>query len=324
MSFNNTSDEASEPRRPRVPFADFLALLADPSQKVLMADLERLSALDRPRLEEFRAAWSSVPAERRRRIFEDLAELAEDNVELDFAGVLRVGLADPDPSVRTAAAAGLWEDEEPGTVLALLDHLAHDESAAVRAEAAGSLGAAAMRVETSGSSATLAVKIRTGLLAAAENADEPISVRRRALESLGCITDERVYALIVRAYADEDEQMRLSAVHAMGRSASPEWIETIWKELKSRNPEMRYEAARAAGEIADERSVRPLASLLTDEDHEVRLAAIGALGEIGGEQAVRALRYLTQQSEDADTKEAAEEALEEALAAGDPLRMWSD
>ena len=319
----NRDDSLSEPKKPRVPFADFLRSLADPDAKVLMADLERLSGLERARLDEFRAAWASVPVERRRRVFENLTELAEDNVELDFTGVLRVGLADPDEAVRAAAAAGLWEDEEPLTTLALLGRLASDESWLVRAEAAGSLAGAALRVETGESSATLAAKVRVGLLAAAESATEPVAVRRRALESLGYLSDQRVRALIGQAYVDSEEYMRISAVHAMGNSASPDWLETIWKEMGSANPEMRFEAARAAGEIGDEASVRPLASLLTDEDHEVRIAAIGALGQIGGEQAVRALRYLAAESEDEDTKEIAAEALEEALAAGDPLRGWS-
>jgi HEAT repeat protein len=324
LPFSNIDDDTSEPRRPRIPFGDFLRSLADPSAKILMIDLERLSGLERGRLDEFSAAWKNVPAERRRRVLEDLAEIAEDNVDLDFAGVFRIGLVDHDPAVRTAAAAGLWEDEEPATTLALLDRLARDESWAVRAEAAGSLGGAALRVEMGEVSATLAGKIRAGLFAALENAAEPVAVRRRALEALGCLGDERVREHIRRAYAGENDQMRLSAVHAMGRSASADWLETIWKELASTNPEMRYEAAHAAGEIGDERSVRPLALLLTDDDHEVRFAAIGALGEIGGDQAVRALRYLAQQSEDEDTKEAAAEALEEALAASDPLRAWSD
>jgi hypothetical protein len=137
-----------------------------------------------------------------------------------------------------------------------------------------------------------------------------VEVRRRAVESIAYLSDERVREIIEAAYYDDDERMRVSAVFAMGRSADPLWSSIVLKELESPYPEMRYEAARACGELEISDAVPILANLVEDQDREVQEAAIWALGNIGGNEARRILEscYITG---DDFLREAVEEALDQ-------------
>lgn len=299
---------------------EYLAGLADESKRVVVAELRKLSGLDRAQVAELRLLWPALAVERRRQIVRDLVELAEDNVELDFSAVLLVCLSDPDEEVRTQAVDGLWEHEETSTALRLLDLLARDPSARVRAAAAAGLSHFVYRVEMGELSQTTAQKIRAGLLAAINNAAEQLEVRRRAVEAISYLSEPEVREILQRAYSDPDPKMRASAIFGMGRNCDECWLSTILQEMRSPSAEMRYEAAKAAGELEDERAVRPLVPLLADEDREVRLATIASLGRIGGETAVKALRYVAKEG-DEETKAAVAEALEEAAFARDPIGL---
>jgi len=299
---------------------EYLNSLADGSQKVLAAQLRKLSGLDRTQVAEFRRVWPTLPLERRRRIVRDLVDLAEDNVELCFSAVLLACLNDPDEEIRACAVDGLWEDDETTTAIRLLELLAQDPSPRVRAAAASGLSRFAYRIEMGELSQTTAQKIRNGLLAAIDNPKEVLEVRRRAVEAISYLSEPEVREAIRRAYADPDEKMRASAVFGMGRNCDEAWLEIIVREMKSPSAEMRYEAAKAAGELEDQRAVRPLVPLLADADREVRLATIASLGQIGGETAVKALRYVAKEG-DEEAKAAAAEALEEAAFADDPIGL---
>jgi HEAT repeat protein len=137
---------------------------------------------------------------------------------------------------------------------------------------------------------------------------EPIEIRRRALESLGFLSDEDTSQLITQAYHHANDQLKLSAVFAMGRSLDTErWGAIVTEELAALDPGMRYEAARAVGELEYAPAVRKLAELLDDVDEEVQLATIWSLGQIGGDKAKQLLmavleseaEYLHEQAEDA-------------------------
>lgn len=302
---------------------EYLDSLTDESKKTSMAELRRLSGLDRSRIEEFQGGWRALPVGRRRQMVQAMADLAEDNVELDFTAVFRACLSDPDEEVRAHAVDGLWEDEELSTAAHLLDLLAGDPSQRVRAAAASGLARFVYRMEMRELSPTMAHRIRGSLLATVRSRTEPVEVRRRALEAISYLSEPEVRDLIAQAYADAEEKMRVSAVFAMGRNCHSAWLDPITREMKSPSPEMRYEAVRAAGELEDERAVGPLVSLLVDDDREVRLAAIAALGAIGGEAALRALRYVAENGDD-EAKLAAAEALAELAFADDPLGLRAD
>jgi len=300
--------------------AGYLNSLADGSRRILAAQLRKLSGLDRTQAAEFWRVWPALPVERRRQIVRDLVDLAEDNVELSFSAVLLACLSDPDEEIRVCAVDGLWEDDETTTAIRLLDLLAQDPSPRVRAAAASGLSRFAYRIETGELSQTTARRVRSGLLAAIDNSDEVLEVRRRAVEAISYLSEPEVREVIRRAYADPDEKMRASAVFGMGRNCDETWLEIIVQEMKSPSAEIRYEAAKAAGELEDQRAVRPLVPLLADADREVRLATIASLGRIGGETALKALRYVAKEG-DEEAKAAAAEALEEAAFADDPIGL---
>ena len=141
------------------------------------------------------------------------------------------------------------------------------------------------------------------------NEDEPLAVRRRALEAVAVFVTPDVPGLIQQAYESDEPKLRQSALCAMGRSGEPSWLPTVYLEMRSGDPAMRYEAANAAREIGDVESVPYLGDLVADPDVEVALAAVLAVGLIGGAKAKKLLRGIAATDEDEAVREAAAEAL---------------
>jgi hypothetical protein len=238
-----------------------------------------------------------------------LVDLAEDNVDLDFGTVLTWCLEDASEHVRERAVEGLWENETPAHARRLLTLLRDDPSGQVRAAAASSLSRFAFMAEMEELDDEQAERVRGGLSAAVNDTEQPLEVRRRALESAGFFSgDDTVQRQIQRAYESNEQLLKESALVAMGRSMLDRWLPAIGRELGSPSPALRYEAARAAGEMAEEaRTLVPkLASLSTDDDSEVAGAAIWALGQIGGAAAKRALQQLSKSSDEVRSQAAAE------------------
>ena len=299
-----------------------LARLGDSDRPLVHAELKSLSTLGGEELRLFWRAWCHYPVERRVEIIHALNALSEDNLDFDFHPVLRACLSDSSADVRTAAVAGLWEDESERTMdrlMALLD----DESGEVRAAATVALAPFAYRAEVGELDTRAGQRVLTLLLHVSNDPEQPLEVRRRAVEALGYFAASReAQAEIGRAYAHPERSMRESAILAMGRSMRPTWFPYIERELKSPAAALRYEAARAVGELADEG--RPLLvallPLIDDDDTEVALAAIWALGQVGGPNAKRILERLAR-SHDSTRRQAASDALDElSLEDVDPRR----
>ncbi len=293
-------------------FEEHLARLGDLERPIAHAELKALSDLGPEMLKAFWTVWRHFPAERRLAIVRELDELAEDNVDLDFRAVFRACLSDPDGEVRAAAVNGLWEDESLATMnrfIAMLD----DEAGVARAAATIALARFAYRCQIGDLSAAEGTRLLAVLLRTATDPEQPLEVRRRAVEALGYFASSKEAQMeIGRAYAHSDLAMRESALLAMGRSMRPTWFPYIERELKSPSPALRYEAARAVGELAEEgRPLLPaLLPLVDDEDTEISLAAIWALGQVGGASARRVLERLAR-SKDLARRQAADEALAE-------------
>jgi HEAT repeat protein len=293
-----------------------LRQLAEPEAPEL--SLEALSDLSRPACAYLRSRWSDLPPAVRVRVVSAMRTDAEAHIEHNFNRALRIALDDADAATRLAAAEGLAEDESTDFLDVLLDRIEREESDAVRAVEAQALGRFALLAELEALDLSLAARVRNTLLRLIED-DPSTEVRRRALESAGYLSDDEVAAEIERAYDSGEYVLQVSAIHAMGRQADARWMEFVHQEMTSNEPELRYEAAVAAGAIGDQQSVAAVVDLLADDDAEVRLAAIAALGAIGGTLAINTLRRLVRDESEA-TADAAEEALEEALLASDPLR----
>jgi len=290
------------------PLETFLDELSKGAEMPAQASLYHLSHLDSGDAARVGEVWPCFEVELRRRVIQRLVELAEVDIEVDFGAVFRLGLEDTDAAVRTAAIEGLWEDEDVRLVPRLVERLREDDSIAVRAAAATSLGRFTLLGELE--------KIRPAprslayekLLAAYQDPEEHVEARRRALESLAYVGNETVAALIREAYELPEEKMHVSAVFAMGRSADSRWKREVRQELLSPNPELRYEAAQACGKLQLAEAVPDLEDLAEDVDPEVQEAALWALGQIGGDRARQTLeRYCC--SEDEAIRAAAEAAM---------------
>jgi HEAT repeat protein len=299
-------------------FEEYLEALADSSQQLKIAELQRLSDPSPEQAQQFAARWPDIDVRRRRRILQELIELAEDTVELNFDAVLRHALKDDDGEARLAAVRGLWEYESPDLIDDLTAFTQEDDSAAVRAEAALALGRFVLLFETGHLRKRHFERVATALRRVIENAAEIEEVRARALESIGPYDADWVRQAVTQAYESGSHRLKVSAVHAMGRSAESRWLPLLQRELTSDEAELRYEAAVASGSLADEAAVPSLVPLAADPDDEVRAAAIAALGEIGGEAARRALDDLVDAPSEA-ASEAAAAALAEIDADNNPL-----
>ncbi len=300
-------------------FITYLDRLVAGSEQPTIRELTFLSDLSAAERSELAVRWSHIPAERRRRIVSNLVQLGEDNVEYDFASLCLQAIGDSDAAVRKSAAEGLWESERSSALNCLLDHVATDESAAVRAAAANSLGHFVYLAETGKLRPYQRLRLHDTLLGVYNDANQPIEVRRRAVEAVAYLSDDaEITAAIGDAYQEGEARMQASAVHAMGRNMDARWLNTVITEMGSASAEMRYEAARAAGELSDRRAIPQLLELLRDNDTEVKLAAIWALGQVGSAAATSALKRVAQ-SDDEAISDAAQDALAEARLADDPL-----
>ena len=67
------------------------------------ADLVQLSGLSNHEVAGFKSSWASLSEDRKCEILTRLAELSEDNMELDFTAVLRACLTDGNETVREQA-----------------------------------------------------------------------------------------------------------------------------------------------------------------------------------------------------------------------------
>ena len=297
---------------------EYLETLADSSSKLKIADLQRLSDPSPEGVEQIAACWADVNVRRRRRILQELIDLAEDTVELDFDTVFRHALKDEDAAARLTAVRGLWEYESPDLIDDLTALAETDGDAAVRAEAALALGRFVLLFETGRLRERHFERAADVLRRVVENAGEIEEVRVRAIEAIGPHEADWVRQAVTQAYESGSHRLKVSAVNAMGRSAEPRWLPLLKRELASDEAELRYEAAVASGSLADEAAVPSLVLLVADPDDEVRAAAIGALGEIGGEAARRALDDLIDEPS-GEARDAAVAALAQIDADEDPL-----
>ena len=296
----------------------YIEELIDPGRALAVSKLTQLSALGPAEAALLATSWPEMELRKRQRLVQELIDLEEDNIELNFDAIFFLGLADGDAGVRRDSIRGLWENESRDLIDALTGLLADDHDAGVRAEAALALGRFVMHAEFEDVKPAYAEPLDQALRGVFQDESEAVEVRGRALESLGVRAAPWVRDLIEEAFESPERRLRLSAVHAMGRSCDESWLPALVAELKSDDDEMRFEAAGACGAIAGEAAAQHLLRLLEDADHEVQEAAIAALGEIGGEVAKAALMEL-KESEDERVRDAVAEALEALAFVDDPL-----
>jgi HEAT repeat protein len=281
------------------------------SEPISIPLLFRLSDLTPEHLADFSGRWPEVDAERRRVIVFHLADISEDNFEVDFGAVFALCLQDEHTPVRLAALEGLAHVENPAYIPPIIASLTADPDEEARAAAAAALGHFLLLAEWDQIPARRTQPALEALLTHYLATETPAAVKRAALESLGGASDERISPLIRAAYQTGETAWQLSAIFAMGRSADDQWVPIVRQELSSPLESIRLEAVQAAGGLRDETLVPDVAELLTDEELIVQRAAVTTLGMIGGELAQE---YLTELADDPDAEElhvAIQEALDE-------------
>lgn len=290
---------------------------------VRATDVARMSDLDRAAFREVTRAWNGLPEETRIAIVQQMDQLAEERVDLNFSRALRPALNDDSDVVRQLAVGALWEDISTDLMDRLLTILSDDPSEDVRAEAAKALGRFADLAAEGELSDERADLLRSRLLDVATDPEVAPVIRRRATESVGAFgKDEDVREALESAYGSEDQSMQASAIFGMGRSQDTYWLDLLIGELSSAEAELRFEAARACGQLASDAAVPDLIATADDDDMEVRHAVFTALGQIGGKASIRALERFAEAAEEADEEADAAviaEALEEARTLDDPL-----
>jgi len=295
-----------------------LTELGDENKNILASHLVHLSDLPSQELEAFARAWEKTPTSRRHQLVSHLVSLAEDNSELNFDTIFRVILGDPDAEVRNKAVEGLAECEDPQFIEPLLELAQRDTSGEVRAAAISALGHFALLAELQKIRPKYGLRIMEDLIALIRDQDQPLAVRRRAVEAVAPLSQPEVKKAITEAYLSPLLPLKVSALYAMGRNCDSQWLSILLPELRSPVVEIRYEAAGALGELGDEAAIPHLVPLCYDEDVQVREAAVRALGRIGGPEARLALRQCLQQA-DSRLRQAIQEATTELEALEDPF-----
>lgn len=298
------------------PLEQYLAELRDLSKPMAISKLANLSDPLPEEVDIFGREWSNIDVTRRRQIVGQLAELAEDNLELDFDEVFRSCLTDADGEVRVKAIEGLWGCEERSLIDPLIRLLLEDVEHSVRAAAADGLGRFAMLAELGKLTESDAHRVEEALLTAFNEGNEQLNVRLRVLEAISPLTKPQVEEMIRQAYRSDSLEFQVSAVYAMGRNCNPGWLPVLLKELRSSDPQLRFEAVRACAELEAEEAVPHLIDLTRDSDAEVQISAIEALGRIGGGEAREGLQQCLDSSEEV-IRQASQEALEE-------IGFWDD
>lgn len=303
-----------------IPFASVLEALFS-AEDLPIYLLYRLSDLSGAEFEQFKQRWSGADEERRVAIALHMSDIIEENFLVDFSPAFAFMFDDKSPAVRIAALDGLWDSEDQSLIPMILDMLATDANADVRAAAARSLAHYILLAEWGQISDSYTDRIVDGLLAAHDNPRGSLEVKRATLEAVSASTHPRVSELITDAYEEGSNDLQLSAIFAMGISGDERWLPILEEELSSPSPDFRAEAARACGIIGGHSSIEALEQLIDDDDQEVGAAAILALGQIGGDRIFAMLSRLADDPNYEDYYDIIEDALEELEWMDSPFDM---
>ena len=289
--------------------SEYMGELRDPEHEITSAGLAQLNGLVGITEQEFKLGWPTIPPDRRLDIINRLVDLADDSAELDYHAVFCDALNDEEPAVRQRATDGLWETEDRRTIPLLIDRLENDPIDEVRAAAAQALGHFAVLADRGKLVERDSKRLWEALKASVDDEDEPITVRRRSLESVASFRAPQVRSWIQWGFDHPESMLRQSAIYAMGRSGDLAWMEIVTGEMESDDPAMRYEAANAAREFGEEIALPALTDLINDIDAQVSLSALHAIAGIGGAKAQNLLRSYAAEADDSAVREVAAEAL---------------
>src|SRR5215468_3268570 len=164
-------------------FDDVIKTIANADEPLTAAAMYRLSEISAADLKQLQSAWGTIPVERRLLLIQRLGEIAETNFDMNFSAVIRLAMTDLNDEVREAAVEAAWMDESAEMLNRLLP-LTRDSADNVRAAAVAALGPFILQGELGQFDSGLGRLAQNVALRLHKDTNEPISVRRRALESV--------------------------------------------------------------------------------------------------------------------------------------------
>lgn len=292
-------------------FQSVLDHLLDSKKDIPQAHLRHYSDLDPKSLRLFLDVWPRVAPDRKLLLLDHLLSHLDSDTLVSYEDIGRELLKDADGEVRARAIGLLAESNDPKLVDSLIDIFLTDSDLAPRLEAANLLGEFVLLGELEELNESLQRRIEDALISVIRSEENP-SLRRRALEALGYSSREETANILESAYQREDPVWVASALHAMGRSHDNRWNDNVVSKLLDNDPRVRFAAAEAAGELVIEEAAPIMLQMLEDEeeDDDVTSAAIWSLSQIGGEDVRVYLLNLLEQTDDEDTIEFLEDAIE--------------
>ena len=282
-----------------------------------------LSSLSEDNIDQFNLAWESLSIERKKNTLEELTNLSEVDIAMDFSQIFLIGISDNNSLIREISVLGLWESNDRSLIKPLTALLKDDPTSQVRQAAAMTLETFARRSQEDKLIDRDCQQIRESLIYVIEDESADIDTKRRSIETIAHFGSAGIEDIILNAHKSYDSKLRQSAIYAMGRTSETQWIKLLLGNLDDPNPAIRYETVSSLGELGDETIIPYLTKLLTDDDTEVRASAIRSLGQIGGSSAKQTIaNYLD--DENAIIKESAVSAMESIRFEEDPLGFHED
>ncbi|MDO7899183.1 HEAT repeat domain-containing protein [Pseudomonas citrulli] len=190
---------------------------------------------------------------------------------------LQPRLEDEDPGVRRIALIELADLEEPEGLRWLVDRLAHDDSAEVRAEAA--------RLLEAWEDAPVVAALCQALT------DPSPTVQDAAAQSLSLLKSEAAGRVILPWAGHGEARVRVAAFRALRELRLADAAPVALIALADHDASVRREAVGVLGWLKHLDALPALARLASDDpDTDVRRAATGALGLASDAQVLPALR----------------------------------
>lgn len=284
------------------------------------SDYSLLSDLNDNEFVNFSETWEQLETKSQIQIIASIYDLSEENSDLNFEKIFKLGLKSSDESLIYASLEGLWESDGHDTLRQLI-LLAHKT---LSPHVKGTIMTHIARFIVLGIdgkiNSTMLENVHTLLKTTYNNHEESTEVRRRALESLAYFDNPETQDFIKEAYISNNPTLKVSSIYAMGKTCNTIWIPLLCEELNNEDPEIRYESVEAIVEIGEDKSAEILLQLIEDDDQQVRLSVISGLGKLGTLSSKEAL-IKCMDDEDDEVIEAARLSLENLDFLEDPLGL---
>ncbi|MEM9778101.1 MAG: hypothetical protein AAF902_26225, partial [Chloroflexota bacterium] len=141
MDFDDEFEDFNDIEDAKAPnYAELLSNLKNAEVDLSVSSYYYLSDLPAEYAAELKKVWSTIGDRRREMIARSMADIAENNYQVDFSPIAADLLTDKSENVRLAALDMLWDTDKVWLVNPIVKLMRDDQSTAVRASAAGSLG----------------------------------------------------------------------------------------------------------------------------------------------------------------------------------------